>query len=311
MAAVLVTARLCQPSSELHIAEDWYRRTALGDLLQLDEELVNKDRLYRALDQLLAHKPAIEAHLSRRCGELFSTDNNVLLYDVTSTYFEGQAEANPLAQRGYSRDHRPDCKQVCIALVVTFDGFPLGYEVFAGNTHDSRTLQSIVTTMEARHGVAGRVWIGDRGMASAENLAWLCQSGRRYIIGAPKSELKQFSVALAAAEGWRMIRDGIEVKLTDCPADRRDDHPLSLGRTAQQRTGDPRQIQPPDRSRAGTLGGAHRRSQEAPRSDAAKPADRAHPAAKPARRRAFRGAPGRRRLSGRGLAEGRNQSILR
>ena len=217
MAAVLVAARLCQPSSELHIAEDWYRRTALGDLLQLGEELVNKDRLYRALDQLLAHKEAIEAHLSRRCGELFSTDNKVLLYDVTSTYFEGQAEANPLAQRGYSRDHRSDCKQVCIALVVTFDGFPLGYEVFAGNTHDSRTLQSIVTTMEARHGVAGRVWIGDRGMASAENLAWLRDTGRRYIIGAPKSELKQFSAALAAAEGWRTIRDGIEVKLTDCP----------------------------------------------------------------------------------------------
>lgn len=216
MASVLVAARLCQPSSELHIAEDWYRRTALGDLLQLDEEQVNKDRLYRALDRLLAHKAAIEAHLSRRCGELFSTDNEVLLYDMTSTYFEGQAEANPLAQRGYSRDHRPDCKQVCIALVVSFDGFPLGYEVFAGNTHDSQTLQTIVTTMEARHGVAGRVWIGDRGMASAENLTWLRDTGRRYIIGAPKSELKQFAAALATTEGWRTIRDGIEVKLTDC-----------------------------------------------------------------------------------------------
>ena len=212
-----MAARLCEPSSELHIAEDWYRRTALGDLLQLDEEQVNKDRFYRALDRLLAHKAAIEAHLSRRCGELFSTDNDVLLYDMTSTYFEGQAEANPLAQRGYSRDHRPDCKQVCIALVVSFDGFPLGYEVFAGNTHDSQTLQTIVTTMEARHGVAGRVWIGDRGMASAENLAWLRETGRRYIIGAPKSELKQVAATLAAAEGWRTIRDGIEVKLTDCP----------------------------------------------------------------------------------------------
>jgi transposase len=233
MAAVLVAARLCQPSSELHIAEDWYRRTALGDLLQLDEDLVNKDRLYRALDQLLAHKAAIEAHLSRRCGELFSTDNKVLLYDVTSTYFEGQAEANPLAQRGYSRDHRPDCKQVCIALVVTFDGFPLGYEVFAGNTHDSRTLQSIVTTMEARHGVAGRVWIGDRGMASAENLAWLRETGRRYIIGAPKSELRQFAASLTAAEGWRTIRDGIEVKLTDCPET---GEAITLCRSAERRS---------------------------------------------------------------------------
>ena len=139
MAAVLVAARFCEPSSELHIAEDWYRRTALADLLQLEDEHVNKDRLYRGLDHLLAHKAALEAHLSARCGELFALQNDILLYDVTSTYFEGEAAANPLAQRGYSRDHRPDCKQVCIALVVTFDGFPLGYEVFAGNTHDSRT----------------------------------------------------------------------------------------------------------------------------------------------------------------------------
>jgi transposase len=217
MAAVLVAARFCEPSSELHIAEDWYRHTALADLLQLGDEEVNKDRLYRGLDHLLMHKPAIEAHLSQRCGELFSIQNEVLLYDVTSTYFEGQAEANPLAQRGYSRDHRPDCKQVCIALVVTFDGFPLGYEVFAGNTHDSRTLQTIVATMEARHGVLGRVWITDRGMASAANLAWLCQTGRRYIIGAPKSELKKFSSALAAADGWRTVHEGVEVKLTRHP----------------------------------------------------------------------------------------------
>jgi Transposase DDE domain len=165
MAAVLVAARFCEPSSELHIAEDWYRRTALCDLLQLGDEEVNKDRLYRALDHLLAHKAALEAHLSKRCGELFAIQNEVLLYDVTSTFFEGEAKANPQAQRGYSRDHRPDCKQVCIALVVTFDGFPLGYEVFAGNTHDSRTLQTIVASMEARHGVVGRVWITDRGMA--------------------------------------------------------------------------------------------------------------------------------------------------
>src|SRR3989337_1946904 len=152
MAAVLVSARLCEPSSELHIAEDWYRRTALADLLQLDDAQVNKDRLYRALDELLVPKSALEAHLSQRCGELFAIQYEVLLYDVTSTYFEGQAAANPLAQRGYSRDHRPDCKQVCIALVVTIDGFPLGYEVFPGNTHDSRTLQAIASTLEGRPG---------------------------------------------------------------------------------------------------------------------------------------------------------------
>src|SRR5437660_5530173 len=216
MAAVLVAARFCEPSSELHIAEDWYRRTALSDLLQLGDEEVNKDRLYRGLDHLLAHKAALEVHLSQRCGELFAIENEVLLYDVTSTYFEGQAAANALARRGYSRDHRPDCKQVCIALVVTFDGFPLGYEVFPGNTHDSRTLQTIVATMEARHGVVGRVWIGDRGMASAENLAWLRATGRRYVIGAPKAELKRFAGPLAASDGWRQIREDIEVKLTRC-----------------------------------------------------------------------------------------------
>jgi transposase len=127
------------------------------------------------------------------------------------------AEANPQARRGYSRDHRPDCKQVCIALVVTFDGFPLGYEVFAGNTHDSRTLQTIVATMEARHGVLGRVWITDRGMASADNLTWLRQTGRRYIIGAPKSELKKFALELARPDGWRMVNEGVEVKLTRHP----------------------------------------------------------------------------------------------
>ena len=216
MAAVLVVARLCEPSSELHIAEDWYRRTALCDLLQLGDEEVNKDRLYRALDHLLACKAALEAHLSQRCGELFAVDNEVLLYDVTSTYFEGLAEANPQAQRGYSRDHRPDCKQVCIALVVTFDGFPLGYEVFAGNTHNSRSLQTIVAAMEARHGAFGRVWIADRGMASA-NLAWLRSTGRRYIIGAPKSELKKFALPLAASDGWRTVQEGVEVKLVRPP----------------------------------------------------------------------------------------------
>ena len=217
MAAVLTTARLCEPSSELHIAEDWYRRTALCDLLQLGDADVNKDRLYRGLDRLLAHKEALEAHLAARCGELFAVENDVLLYDVTSTYFEGQADANPQAQRGYSRDHRGDCKQVLIALVVTFDGFPLGYEVFAGNTHDSQTVQTIVAAMEARHGALGRVWIADRGMASAKTLAWLRQTGRRYIIGAPKSQLKTFRGELAGQDGWRTVKEGVEVKLARDP----------------------------------------------------------------------------------------------
>ncbi|MGH8726247.1 MAG: IS1634 family transposase, partial [Burkholderiales bacterium] len=217
MAAILVIARLCEPSSELHIAEDWYRRTALEDLLGVAVERVNDDRLYRALDRLLPHKRALEEHLKRRLGELFALDYELLLYDVTSTYFEGQAKANALARRGHSRDHRPDCKQVCIALVVTRDGMPLGYEVFAGNRTDVTTVEEIVGTMEARHGRAHRVWVMDRGMMSAENVAWLASSQRRYLIGANKSELKRLAPALVEERDWRQVREGIEAKLCAGP----------------------------------------------------------------------------------------------
>jgi transposase len=217
MAAVLVIARLCEPSSELHIAEDWYRRTALEDVLGLSEERVNDDRLYRGLDQLLPHKEAIEQHLVRRLGELFELSYDLLLYDVTSTYFEGLAQANPLAQRGHSRDHRSDCKQVCIALVVTREGMPLGYEVFAGNRVDVTTVEEIVETMERRYGIANRVWVMDRGMASAENIAWLQETKRRYLIGTPKSELRRWSAALTEAQDWRTVREGLEAKLCTGP----------------------------------------------------------------------------------------------
>lgn len=218
MAAVLVLARLSEPSSELHIAEDWYRTTALDDLLGLPVDKVNDDRLYRALDRLLPYKEAVERHLRGRLGELFQLEYDLLLYDVTSTYFEGLAEGNALARRGYSRDHRPDCKQVCIALVVTRDGMPLGYEVFAGNRVDVTTVEEIVTAMEARHGRAQRVWVMDRGMSSEANLAWLRQGGRHYLIGTPKSELKRWQRTIVQQRGWRMVRDGIEVKLCPGPA---------------------------------------------------------------------------------------------
>jgi transposase len=217
MASILVIARLCEPSSELHIAEDWYRRTALEDLLGVSPERVNDDRLYRALDRLLPHKEAIEQHLVKRLGELFDLSYDLLLYDVTSTYFEGLAAGNPLAQRGHSRDHRPDCKQVCIALVVTREGMPLGYEVFAGNRVDVTTVEEIVEAMEARYGIANRVWVMDRGMSSAENVAWLQQTKRRYLIGAPKSELKKWSRELAEAKDWRTVRGGVEAKLCTGP----------------------------------------------------------------------------------------------
>lgn len=212
MAAVLVIARLCEPSSELHLAEDWFRRTALDDLLDVREAKVNDDRCYRALDRLLPHKDALETHLKERLGTLFELDYDLLLYDITSTYFEGQAERNPLAQRGYSRDHRPDCKQVCIGLVVTREGFPLGYEVFAGNRHDSTTLREIVERMERRYGQASRVWAVDRGMVSEAHLVWLRERGSRYIVGTPKQHLKAFERDLLEGP-WSQIREGLDVRL--------------------------------------------------------------------------------------------------
>jgi transposase len=213
MAAVLVIARLTEPASELHLAENWYRKTALEDLLGLSVERINDDRLYRALDRLLPHKQAIERHLRHRLGELFALQYDLLLYDVTSTYFEGLAESNTLAARGYSRDHRPDCKQVCIALVVTREGMPLGYEVFAGNRTDVTTVEEIVATMEARYGLAQRIWVMDRGMTSADNVAWLQQTGRRYLIGTPKSELRKWAREIAEAKDWHQVREGVEAKL--------------------------------------------------------------------------------------------------
>jgi transposase len=212
MAAVLVIARLCEPSSELHIAEDWFRRTALDDLLGIAEAKVNDDRCYRGLDQLLVHKAALETHIKDRLGTLFDLDYDLLLYDVTSTYFEGLAAANPLAQRGHSRDHRSDCKQVCIGLVVTRAGFPLGFEVFAGNRHDATTLREIVTRMEARYGQASRVWALDRGMVSAAHLTWLRQRGSRYIVGTPKAQLRSYERAMLDGD-WSTIRDGLQVQL--------------------------------------------------------------------------------------------------
>ena len=215
MALVLIVCRLCKPSSELHISEHIFIHSALADLLGIPAEKINEQRLYRALDALLPYKEALEVFLKNRLGELFGLEYDLLLYDVTSTYFEGQAPRNPQARRGYSRDHRPDCKQVCIGLVVSKCGMPLGYEVFAGNRTDVTTVQEIVETMEGRYGRADRIWVGDRGMVSAENIAFLKQSGRRYIVGTPKSMLKQFERELLSAD-WHAIREGLEVKL--CPA---------------------------------------------------------------------------------------------
>jgi len=212
--AILTLARFCEPSSELHIADTWYERTALDDLLGVPPRAVNKDRLYREHDYLLKQKEAIERHLKERFTTLFDAQYDLLLYDVTSTYFEGEAKLNPQAKRGYSRDKRPDCKQVCIGLVVTREGLPVGYEIFEGNRHDSKTLQEIIEAMENKHGKVRRIWVLDRGMVSPENLQFLRDRGGRYIVGTPKSTLRSFEQALTEKD-WTEVEAGIEVKL--CP----------------------------------------------------------------------------------------------
>mgnify|MGYP000888723298 CR=1 FL=1 len=216
MAAILTIARFCEPASELHIADTWYRRTALEEFLGATPEQIHTDRLYKALDQLLPHKEALESHLRQRLGDLFELKCDLLLYDVTSTYFEGEMTGCPIAQRGYSRDSRGDRPQVCIGLVVTEDGFPLGYEVFAGNTHDSQTVKTIIEAMEKKHGTLNRVWVMDRGMVSEENLKYLRERGAQYIVGTPKAMLRQFEKHLVE-QNWTTAQEGVEVKLVPGP----------------------------------------------------------------------------------------------
>ena len=180
--AIEVINRLCAPCSEFALAEHWYRSTALEDLLGVPDSAVTKDRLYRTLDRLLKAQEAIENDLKEQLGTLFQLDYDLLLYDLTSTYFEGLAEENDLARRGYSRDHRSDCKQVVLALVVTREGFPLAHLHLAGNTQDLQTVETIVTTIEARFGKSQRVWVMDRGMISEDTLKFLGRSGRRYLL---------------------------------------------------------------------------------------------------------------------------------
>jgi transposase len=161
---------------------------------------------------VLACKEAIEQHLRKRLGDLFDLEHDLLLYDVTSTYVEGQCGVNPLAKRGYSRDSRPDCLQVCIGLVVTPEGFPLGYEVFPGNRNDAKTVQEIVLAMEKKYGRARRIWVMDRGMVSEENLEFLRSREGQYIVGTPKAMLRHFEQHLLE-KNWQEVQEGVEVKL--------------------------------------------------------------------------------------------------
>jgi transposase len=211
--AIEVINRLCQPCSEFALAEHWYRSTALEDLLGVPDTAVTKDRLYRTLDQLLKGQDPIETDLKERLGTLFQLDYHLLLYDLTSTYFEGLAEDNELAQRGYSRDHRSDCQQVIVALVLSREGFPLAHRTWAGNTQDLQTVKQIVADIETRFGKANRVWVMDRGMISKDALAFLSQSGRRYLLSTRRSALAKFQSSLASRRGWDRLPDNPEVEV--------------------------------------------------------------------------------------------------
>jgi transposase len=217
VAALLTVARFCAQRSELGVAEHWYDTTALDDLLGVDTRQVNEARLYRALDQLIEHKDALCAHLMERYRQWFGVRFEFLLYDVTSTYFEGQAELNPQAQRGYSRDQRSDCKQVCIGLVCTPEGLPLSFEVFAGNRPDVTTVEHIVRAMEEKYGAAARIWVMDRGMVSADNIAFLRERKARYLVGTPKSWLRAHEATLLEQDDWQQVQAGLEVRLVEHP----------------------------------------------------------------------------------------------
>jgi transposase len=216
MACILVLARFCAPSSELQVAESWYGKTALDDLLGVTDDKINDDRLYRALDALLPHKDDLCRHLQKRYGELFGTAFDFLFYDITSTYFEGSATGNPQATRGYSRDSRPDCPQVCIGLVATKEGLPIAFEIFDGNRPDVTTTREMVGAMEAKYGKARRIWVMDRGMVSEDNLEFMRMTQARYLVGTPRSLLKKFEQQLLD-KSWEEVQPGVKVRLLSSP----------------------------------------------------------------------------------------------
>jgi len=216
VAAVLAINRLCAPGSELAVEERWYPATALDDLLEIAEGKINDTRLYRCLDRILPHKTKLEQHLKQRYGELFGAEFDVLLYDLTSTYVEGAAEKNPMMVRGYSRDHRPDCEQMVIALIVNSEGFPFSYETFDGNRADVSTMETILRMVERKYGKARRIWVMDRGIVSEENLQAIRKRGGQYLVGTPRSQMKQFEAELLQ-EDWTKVRPDVEVKRVAIP----------------------------------------------------------------------------------------------
>jgi transposase len=214
--ALLAINRLCAPGSELAIEQRWFPSTALDDLLGIEESKINDTRLYRCLDRILPHKTKLERHLKNRYGELFGAEFDVLLYDLTSTYVEGAAERNPMMRRGYSRDHRGDCEQMVIALIVNSEGFPFSYETFDGNRADVSTMETILRMVERKYGKARRIWVFDRGIVSEENLAAIRKRGGQYLVGTPRSQMKQWEAELVK-DDWTQVRPEVEVKKVAIP----------------------------------------------------------------------------------------------
>lgn len=211
LACLQTVARFCEPSSDLAVAESFYPQTALGDLLGLPAAGLDQHRFYRSLDMIRSCRSALFSHLKNVYGELFGTTFDILLYDVTSTFFEGQAAANGKAARGYSRDSRPDCDQVCLGLVVTPEQLPPAFEVFHGNRADVTTVEEIFGLLEATYGRARRIWVMDRGLVSEENLETLRSRGASYLVGTPRSMLKRCERNLLAGS-WEEVQPGVEVQ---------------------------------------------------------------------------------------------------
>jgi len=211
---LLVVNRLIDPGSEFRLHRQWFLASAMDELLGVDYRVADKDRLYRCLDRVLEHKQDLFVWLKQKWADLFQADFEVLLYDLTSTYFEGEMEQNPKAKRGYSRDGRPDCLQVVIALVVTPDGFPLAYEVMDGNTADSTTLRGFLDKIEKTYGKTQRMWVMDRGIPTNAVLAEMRDPARQvsYLVGTPKSKIKQHERQWLDLP-WQKVRDSVEVKL--------------------------------------------------------------------------------------------------
>jgi transposase len=211
---LLAVNRLIDPGSEFRLHRQWFEQSAMDVLLDQDFVVAEKDRLYRCLDRVLEHKQELFVHLQQRWKDLFDAEFDLLLYDLTSTYVEGEAEQNPKARYGYSRDKRPDCKQVVIALIVTPAGLPLAYDVMAGNTSEKTTLRAFLDSIESQYGKARRVWLMDRGIPTEALLKEIRTSRQEtfYLVGTSRAKIREYEKQWLELP-WRKVRESVEVKL--------------------------------------------------------------------------------------------------